>query len=93
MLALAGRIVVGVACGHSHTLAWDDSGELYGCGDHSLGQLGLGEARLLRERGEALDAMNDALVPVALPPPPGADDARAACGRPTRPHSPSAERS
>ena len=81
VLALAGRVVVGVACGHSHTLAWDDSGELYGCGDHSLGQLGLGEARLLRERGEALDAMNDALVPVALPPPPGADAwARAACG-------------
>ena len=38
------------------------------------------EMLLLRERGEALDAMNDALVPVALLLLFGADAGRAACG-------------
>lgn len=43
--ALAGRNVVKVACGDTHTLAVTDTGELFSFGRNQNGQLGLGTTK------------------------------------------------
>ncbi|XP_014258903.1 RCC1 and BTB domain-containing protein 1-like isoform X2 [Cimex lectularius] len=39
---IAGKIIVGIACGQSHTMAITNKGEVYGWGFNIVGQLGLG---------------------------------------------------
>lgn len=46
---------VQVSCGHHHTMAIDEDGYLWSCGDNSEGQLGLGD----RKKRRAMETVSD----------------------------------
>jgi alpha-tubulin suppressor-like RCC1 family protein len=57
VVALAGKKVVGVSAGNSHTAVWTDAGELFTCGDGGFGTQGHGglQTELVLRLVEALE--------------------------------------
>jgi len=56
--AMKGHNVVGVAVGRHHGFMWTDLGEVFGCGNNSCGQLGIGKNKITTTLPTKVDDKN-----------------------------------